>query len=102
MLTLFTAPKSDIEQLKPGAGAGSKAVDVAEGTMPEIAASKQKKSMLRWRSAKADNGKSKEIRTPEPGGSNSLAVPPAQTERGKFVEHVSVNSGISGSAASSQ
>lgn len=96
MLTVFTAPKSDIEQLKPGAGTDGKAVDVAEGTMPAIEAPKQKKSILPWRSANADNGNGKEVRTPEPKASNFLGVPLPQSERGKFVEHVSINSGNSG------
>ncbi|KZP05618.1 hypothetical protein FIBSPDRAFT_914853 [Athelia psychrophila] len=61
-------PKADAEQVKPGAGATTPAVDATEGTMPEPGPVQQKsKSMLRWRSAKAGSGKGKQPESPQEG-----------------------------------
>jgi hypothetical protein len=80
------APKSDIEQIKPGAGKDTKqgvgAVDVEEGTMsgglPEPPA-KKGNSVLRWRPS-SSKGKAKE---------ESKEKLTASPDRGKFIEDVS-------------
>ncbi|KAF7977163.1 hypothetical protein HWV62_4591 [Athelia sp. TMB] len=83
-------PQKDIEQVKPGAGAASTAVDVEEGTMPEPAPTKGR-SFLPWRSGKADNGKGKEVATAAEGSRPKTRYLQPNSEQGKFVEEISAS-----------
>jgi hypothetical protein len=82
-------PKSDIEQIKPGAGKDAKqgagAIDVEEGTMPEEPPPKKGNSVLRWRPTTANKGKAKD------DSKEKLTATPVGTrgDRSKFVEDVS-------------
>jgi hypothetical protein len=82
--------KSDIEQVRPGAGKDTKlAIDVEEGTMPgglSEAPVKKGNSVLRWRPS-SSKGKDKDD-SKEKG---KLPVSPvsSRSERGKFIEDVS-------------
>jgi hypothetical protein len=94
--------KSDLEQVKPGAGAdtksrsGGESTDVAEGTMPQssLAAAdipSKKNSVLRWRPSNGNKGKGKEeVREKE---KESLVMEERPSDRGKFVEDVSSSGG---------
>jgi hypothetical protein len=80
--------KSDLEQIKPGAGKDTKSVDVKEGTIPgglPEAPPKKMSSVLRWRPSsrgKANDDSKEKLST-------SPIAKGTQGERSKFVEDVS-------------
>jgi len=90
--------KSDIEQIKPGAGKDTKqgagAVDVEEGTMPNgfvEMATKKGNSILRWRPSNPVKGKANANDDEDDKEKEKLTAPPVwmHSERGKFFEDVS-------------
>jgi hypothetical protein len=94
--------KSDkLEQVKPGAGSGTKtgqAADVVEDTIPQSIlgapeTSNRKSSVLRWRPSSGGKGKAKEEEKEKEKEKESPMVEERQTDRGRFVEDVS-SSGV--------